>query len=144
MSSGFIINICTDPERCRGCATFIQKLRETELGRTAIHNRFSGGGSKSGDPFGGNLPRACATDEKGNVIGVSDMRSDEVAVIVHPDHQRKGVGAALVECVIQQNGDGTTQVVAQIDGDNRPSAGLFRRLGFIRGEKKDGYYQYRR
>jgi len=58
-------------------------------------------------------------------------RTCEVSVFVSPAHQRRGVGAALLEALI----DAASRVahrclIARIEADNGPSIELFRKAGF--------------
>jgi GNAT superfamily N-acetyltransferase len=53
------------------------------------------------------------------------------AVEVHPDHRRRGLGAAITAAACEQaERSGIARVFLQVEVDNAPAQALYRRLGF--------------
>jgi L-amino acid N-acyltransferase YncA len=86
-----------------------------------------------------------AVDDDGRIIGVaryaqtSDRDTVEIAVEVDDDHQRNGLGRALVTTVmLSASGRGYRRMVATILWENWPARSLFKSLGFCAFRSGDG------
>ncbi len=65
-----------------------------------------------------------STAEGGTVAGLEDC-------IVHPEHQRRGIGQALLTYVLEQaRAEGALRVVLLTDSDNTSAQALYRKMGF--------------
>lgn len=80
---------------------------------------------------------ACAWSSRGTLIGLARVLSDDATVsylqeiLVHPEHQRIGVGRALFAKVSQQF-DHVPQTIA-VAGSTKAELGFFQALGLSAG-----------
>lgn len=85
----------------------------------------------------GGLPHWVAEEPTGRIVGVANLgnRGDRTVMwklYVHPDHQRTGLGQALLERVIEEAGDEPLWL-SYVDG-NTNAAGFYAAHGFVEQE----------
>lgn len=108
-----------------------------ERGPTAYDDRAVAAWARRGDPddypIGDPDHEFLVAERDGAVAGFGDLALDEaeiVGVYVHPDHQRRGVGRALVErleSVARDRGHDALELVASLN-----AVGFYRVLGYER------------
>ena len=75
--------------------------------------------------------------EDGNLIGLARAISDDHSIfylqdiLVHPDHQRGGIGRRILDECLQRYGH-VRQKVLLTDGDDEAAQALYRSAGFVK------------
>ena len=65
-----------------------------------------------------------------------------LSIATHPDHRRKGIGAALLDHAIAAAREaGVTLATLEVRRGNRPAIALYERAGFRTVHVRTGYYQ---
>ncbi|KAJ3159962.1 hypothetical protein HDU86_001227 [Geranomyces michiganensis] len=92
--------------------------------------------------FGPNHPLTVAVNKSDEAVGYCGIqrfnsrkgydRTVVIAIYIHHDHFRKGLGMALSEDIIGKARDlGHRNIIAMIAAENKSSMALFKRLGFV-------------
>ncbi|HET8812754.1 MAG TPA: GNAT family N-acetyltransferase [Gaiella sp.] len=91
----------------------------------------------AGFPVGAAWYRLFARDRRG--YGFVDERTPELAIAVVPNARGKGVGAALLEALLDRaRAEGYDTISLSVDRNNAGAIGLYERYGFERvGEEDD-------
>jgi ribosomal protein S18 acetylase RimI-like enzyme len=91
----------------------------------------------TGFPVGAAWYRLFARDRRG--YGFVDERTPELAIAVVPNARGKGVGAALLEALLDRaRAEGYETISLSVDRNNAGAIGLYERHGFERvGEEDD-------
>ena len=91
----------------------------------------------AGFPVGAAWYRLFARDRRG--YGFVDERTPELAIAVVPNARGKGVGAALLEALLDRaRAEGYETISLSVDRNNAGAIGLYERHGFERvGEEDD-------
>ena len=91
----------------------------------------------AGFPVGAAWYRLFARDRRG--YGFVDERTPELAIAVVPNARGKGVGAALLEALLDRaRAEGYEAISLSVDRNNAGAIGLYERHGFERvGEEDD-------
>ena len=91
----------------------------------------------AGFPVGAAWYRLFARERRG--YGFVDERTPELAIAVVPNARGKGVGAALLEALLDRaRADGYETISLSVDRNNAGAIGLYERHGFERlGEEDD-------
>ena len=85
--------------------------------------------------------------ERGRVIGFVDywLVHDEIhllAIAVHPDVRRRGVGARLLDHLLDLGrARGSALITLEVRRSNTPAIGLYERAGFVVVGVRPRYYQ---
>jgi ribosomal protein S18 acetylase RimI-like enzyme len=92
---------------------------------------------EAGFPVGAAWYRLFARDRRG--YGFVDERTPELAIAVVPNARGKGVGAALLEALLDRaRAEGYETISLSVDRNNAGAIGLYERHGFERlGEEDD-------
>jgi ribosomal-protein-alanine N-acetyltransferase len=84
--------------------------------------------------------------ENGLVVGYLFARcaTDQAEILnlaIHPSHLRRGLGTALVRGALQNLARaGARRVYLEVRASNRGAQAFYRRLGFVVGGRRRGYY----
>lgn len=75
----------------------------------------------------------------GMLVTVDEGQITNVAV--HPDHRRKGYGAAIVRALLRHAKDARLESVSlEVRASNTAATELYRRAGFVEAGRRKGFY----
>lgn len=88
--------------------------------------------------------RLVVAEADGAIVGYANywLVVDEVhllAIAVHPDHRRRGLGAVLMADVLAAGADARV-ITLEVRAGNAPAIALYRRHGFAPVATRGGYY----
>ena len=88
--------------------------------------------------------RLVVAEAAGAIVGYANywLVVDEVhllAIAIHPDHRRRGLGAVLLADVLAA-GAAARVITLEVRAGNAPAIALYRRHGFVEVATRGGYY----
>lgn len=96
---------------------------------------------EGGDPIGAAWYRLFSAEEPG--YGFLDASIPELSIAVRADRRGKGVGAALLDALVDRaRADGHPALSLSVEAAN-PAASLYERCGFVKVVRDDGEWTMR-